>query len=147
MSKDETGSIELVSRRDVWEKIGALSPLLCGVLISAVGTYCTYTYNQQQLKILQVQTIGSFIPHLMGNEQSKKAAILALSSMTNTETASEFAQIFASSGTVSALQSMSKTGSDKDKAIASNALSSAFAKFGPTRHPNETRKRLSEETS
>ncbi len=46
--------------------------------------------------------------------------------MTDSETASKFAQIFASSGTVSALQSMSNTGSDKDKAIASQALSSAL---------------------
>ncbi len=75
MKEAEPVPVQIQPKRDVWEKIGALSPLLCGVLISAVGTYCTYTYNQQQLKIQQVQTIGNFIPHLMGNEQSKKAAI------------------------------------------------------------------------
>jgi len=62
----------------------------------------------------------------MGNEQTKKAAILALSTLINTETASKFAAIFASTGTVSALQTMSQTGSDKDKLIATQALSSAL---------------------
>jgi tetratricopeptide (TPR) repeat protein len=51
---------------------------------------------------------------------------MALSSMTNTETAGKVAQIFASSGTVSALQSLSQNGSEKDKAIATQALSNAL---------------------
>ena len=58
--------------------------------------------------------------------RAKRAAILALYTMTDTATASKFAQIFASTGTVSALQSMSRTGSDKDKSIASEALSTAL---------------------
>jgi tetratricopeptide (TPR) repeat protein len=126
MNQIEPVPVQIEPKRDIWEKIGALSPLLCGALISAVGTYCTYTYNQQQLKIQQVQTIGSFIPHLMGNEQSKKASILALYTMTNSETASKFAQIFASSGTVSALQSITKNGNEQDKAIANQALATAL---------------------
>jgi len=126
MEKPDSGAKAVIFKRDVWEKIGAVSPLLCGVLVSIVGTYCTYSYNQQQIKIQQTQTIGAFIPHLMGNEQSKKAAILALNTMIDSATASKFAQIFASSGTVSALQSMSQTGSDRDKSIASKALSSTL---------------------
>ncbi len=126
MDKPETGVKAIIFKRDVWEKIGAISPLLCGVLVSIVGTYCTYSYNQQQIKIQQTQTIGAFIPHLMGNEASKKAAILALNTMIDSATASKFAQIFASTGTVSALQSMSHTGSEQDKTIASKALSNTL---------------------
>jgi Tetratricopeptide repeat len=113
-------------KKDVWDKIAAIAPIASGFLIFATGTYCTFNFNQQQLKIQEVQTIEKFIPHLMGNEQSKKAAIMALSSMTNTETAGKVAQIFASSGTVSALQSLSQSGSEKDKAIATQALSNAL---------------------
>jgi tetratricopeptide (TPR) repeat protein len=126
MSQSDPSAKAIIFKRDVWEKIGAVSPLLCGILVSIVGTYCTYSYNQQQIKIQQVQTIGSFIPHLMGNEQSKKAAILALYTMTDSQTASKFAQIFASTGTVSALQSMSRTGSETDKTIASQALTNTL---------------------
>jgi tetratricopeptide (TPR) repeat protein len=113
-------------QKDNWDKIGAIAPIISAALIFATGGYCTYTYNQQQIKIQQCQTIEKFIPHLMGNEQTKKAAILALSTLINTETASKFAAIFASTGTVSALQTMSQTGSDKDKLIATQALSSAL---------------------
>ncbi len=112
--------------KDIWDKIAAIAPIVSGFLIFATGTYCTFNFNQQQLKIQEVQTIEKFIPHLMGNEQSKKAAIMALSSMTNTETAGKVAQIFASSGTVSALQSLSQSGSERDKAIATQALSNAL---------------------
>jgi tetratricopeptide (TPR) repeat protein len=113
-------------QKDNWDKIAAIAPIISAALIFATGGYCTYTYNQQQIKIQQCQTIEKFIPHLMGNEQTKKAAILALSSLINTETASKFASIFASTGTVSALQTMSETGTDKDKLIATQALSSAL---------------------
>jgi Tetratricopeptide repeat len=118
--------LETKPSKDVWDKIAAVAPIVSGFLIFATGTYCTFNFNQQQLKIQEVQTIEKFIPHLMGNEQSKKAAIMALSSMTNTETAGKVAQIFASSGTVSALQSLTQSGSEKDKAIATQALSNAL---------------------
>jgi hypothetical protein len=114
------------SNKDIWDKTAALAPILSGVMIFATGFYCTYNYNQQQLKIQEVQTIEKFIPHLMGSEQSKKAAIMALSSLTNTETAGKVAQIFASSGTVQALQSLSQNGSERDKAVATQALSKAL---------------------
>jgi tetratricopeptide (TPR) repeat protein len=116
----------VVPKKDMWDKLTALSPIISGFLIFITGFYCTYTYNQQQIRIQQCQTIEKFIPHLMGNEQTKKAAILALSTLINTETASKFASIFASTGTVSALQSLSKSGSDKDKLIAAQALSTAL---------------------
>ena len=113
-------------QKDNWDKIAALAPIISAALIFLTGSYCTYTYNQEQIRIQQCQTIEKFIPHLMGNEQAKKAAILALSSLINTETASKFASIFASTGTVSALQSLSQNGSEKDKLIATQALASAL---------------------
>lgn len=66
--------------------------------------------------------------------------------MTDTETASKFAQIFASTGTVSALQSMSKTGTDKDKAITNKALSGALQNLaqqdGLSKMENDYEKKL-----
>jgi tetratricopeptide (TPR) repeat protein len=116
----------LKTGKDNWDKLAALAPIISAALIFLTGSYCTYTYNQQQIRIQECQTIEKFIPHLMGNEQSKKAAILALSTLINYETASKFAAIFASSGTVSALQSLSQNGTEKDKLIATQALSSAL---------------------
>ncbi|MBS2008670.1 MAG: hypothetical protein JST01_16600 [Cyanobacteria bacterium SZAS TMP-1] len=114
------------SQKDIWDKIGALAPIISGMLIFVMGGYFTYSYNQQQLRLQEIQTIEKFIPHLMGNDQSKRAAILAIQSLTNAELAGKFAQIFASKGTVSALQSMAENGSESEKSAASTALAKAL---------------------
>lgn len=119
--------------KDIWDKTAAIAPIISGGLIFAMGGICTYNYNQQQLRLQEIQTIEKFIPHLMGNEQSKRAAILAISSLTNAELAGKFAQIFASRGTVSALQSIAENGSDKEKNIAADALASALEKTRTSR--------------
>jgi hypothetical protein len=114
------------STKDIWDKIAAVAPIVSGMLIFVMGGWFTYTYNQQQLHLQEIQTIEKFIPHLMGNDQSKRAAILAISSLTNAELATKFAQIFSSPGTVSALQSLAENGSQKDKNIATDALARAL---------------------
>lgn len=112
--------------KDVWDKLGAVAPIISGILIFFMGGFFTYSYNQQQLKLQELQTIERFIPHLTGDEQSKKAAILAISSLTTTELAGKIAALFASSGTVSALKTIAATGDDKEKTAASNALAQAL---------------------
>ncbi len=112
-------------QKDMWDKISALAPIISGLLVFGAGAYFTYTYNQQQLRLMEVQTIEKFIPHLMGSEKSKKAAILALSFLTNTKIASKFASIFASSGTVSALKSIAQTGTKEEQLLANKALKQA----------------------
>lgn len=114
------------SEKDIWDKIAAVAPIVSGMLIFVMGGWFTYTYNQQQLHLQEIQTIEKFIPHLMGNDQSKRAAILAISSLTNAELATKFAQIFSSPGTVSALQSLAENGTQKDKNIATDALARAL---------------------
>jgi hypothetical protein len=113
-------------KKDVWDKLGAVAPIISGALIFVMGGWFTYTYNQQQLHLQEIQTIEKFIPHLMGNDQSKRAAILAISSLTNAELATKFAGIFSSPGTVSALQSLAENGTQKDKNIATDALARAL---------------------
>lgn len=112
--------------KDNWDKLAAVAPIISGTLIFLMGGLFTYMYNEQQLRLQEIQTIEKFIPHLMGNDRSKRAAILAISSLTNAELAGKFAQIFASQGTVSALQSIAETGSDKDKSAATSALAQAL---------------------
>ncbi len=126
LTPEQLAALAARPQKDNWDKLAALAPIISAALIFLTGSYCTYTYNQQQIRIQQCQTIEKFIPHLMGNEQTKKAAILALSTLINTETAGKFASIFASTGTVSALQSLSQNGSEKDKLIATQALSTAL---------------------
>lgn len=113
-------------RKDAWDKLQCVAPVLSGLLIGGCGGFIGYTYNQQQIKLQEAETIERFIPHLAGNEKTKKAAILAMSSLTNTELAAKMASLFASEGTVSALESIAQAGNTKDRTVATEALAKAF---------------------
>jgi hypothetical protein len=104
------------NRKDLWDRLGAIAPILSGTILALGGTFFTLNYNQQQLKLQEAQTIERFIPHLLGDEKSKRAAILAISSLTDTKLAAKVASIFASPGTASALESLAEndTGDRKD---------------------------------
>ncbi len=102
-------------KKDFWEKIGAIAPILSGTIIAIGGTLFTISYNQQQLKLQEAQTIERFIPHLLGDEKSKRAAILAISTLTEPKLAAKVASIFASPGTVSALESIAENDTSPDK--------------------------------
>jgi tetratricopeptide (TPR) repeat protein len=115
--------------KDIWDKLAAVAPIFSGVLMFVVGGYFTFTYNQEQLRLQQIQTIEKFIPLLAGDEHNKRAAILAISSLTNTELAGKMASIYASTGTASALQTLAENGTAHDKVVASNALATTLEKL------------------
>jgi len=119
---EEVRSLRKSSRKDFWDILGAVAPIIAAGVIALGGTYFTWTYNQQQLKLQQIQTIEKFIPHLLGDEKSKRAAILAISSLGDDKLASRMASIFASPGTASALESMAKNSNGPDNAVVTNAL-------------------------
>lgn len=119
-----------VKKRDLWDKVGTLTPLISGVLISGIGVYFTHSSNVTQHKIQEVQTIEKLIPHLLGDETEKKMAIIAISTLTSPETAAKIAQMFPSSGTVQALKSIASEGTTREKAVARKALVSSYKKLG-----------------
>lgn len=110
------------TEKDIWDKTAAVAPIISGIFIFLAGGVFTFTYNQQQLKVQEIQTIEKFIPHLTGSEASKKAAILMINSLADAKLAGRIAAIFASQGTVSALQTITRNGSDNDRQIAQQAL-------------------------
>ncbi len=110
---------ETTQKRDFWEKLGAISPIISGVAIALSALLCTYQYNQEQIKLQEAQTIEKFIPHLMGNDTSKRMAILAMKTLVNTDLAAKYAAMFPSEGTISALKTIAKNGDSRDKKIVS----------------------------
>lgn len=106
-------------KRDFWEKLAAISPIISGVAIALSALLCTYQYNQQQIKLQEAQTVEKFIPHLMGNDTSKRMAILAMKTLVNTDLAAKYAAMFPSEGTLSALKTIAKNGTSQDKKIVS----------------------------
>ena len=113
-------------QKDIWDRLGAIAPVLSGTIIALGGTFFTLSYNEQQLKLQEAQTIERFIPHLLGDEKSKRAAILAISSITGAKMAAKIASIFASPGTVSALESLAENGTTTDRKTLKCALAKAM---------------------
>ncbi len=126
-------------RKDFWDIISATTPLITGLLISGIGLYFAYTNNQAQLKLQETQTVGQFIPHLIGSEPEKKAAIIALSTITDTQTAAKYAELFPSEGTASALKSIasSTNAKDSDRKVATRALANTFHQMADTYQANQ----------
>jgi len=110
------------SKKDLWDRLSSIAPILSGTIIAIGGTFFTLSYNQQQLKLQEAQTIERFIPHLLGDEKSKRAAILAISSLTDNKLAAKVASIFASPGTASALESIAENDTSNDKKDLKSAL-------------------------
>jgi hypothetical protein len=119
---DEIHASRKQPKKDFWDILGAVAPIIAAGVIALTGTYFTWTYNQQQLKVQEIQTIEKFIPHLLGDEKSKRAAILAISSLGDDKLASRMASIFASPGTASALESIAKNSKGTDTDVVTNAL-------------------------
>lgn len=109
--------------RDFWDRLNVMAPIIGASIMAIIGAYFTYTYNLQQLKVQEIQTIEKFIPHLIGTEKSKRAAILAISSLGNAKLATKVASIFASEGTAAALQSIAQQTNDtNDQTMIRDAL-------------------------
>lgn len=110
-------------KKDFWDRLTALAPIIGASIMACIGAYATFTYNAQALRVQEIQTVEKFIPHLVGDDRSKRAAILAISSMGNAPLAAKVAKIFASPGTASALRTMAETASNQqDKTVINDAL-------------------------
>lgn len=115
-------------QKDFWDKLSALSTLLSGIVVSAIGFYATNVYNRrqkaaeeerknQEVRVAQVQTIERFIPHL-AKEDTKAAALVAISAMGNEVLAVKLAEAFPGTGSTTAL---ARIAGGKSAAAASDA--------------------------
>lgn len=84
----KVAALEKPPGKDAWDKLGALS----GVLIALVGGLFSYLYSyhqsresdisqSHQTKLEEVQTVGTFMPYLVGNDDAAKS--IALSEVEN----------------------------------------------------------------
>jgi hypothetical protein len=129
--------------KDLWERLTASSGMLTFVsslMIAGVGWYFTNTYNirqsdnaqrqadrdveirKQQTRIAEMDTVVKMIPQLTQSEQSKRAALLALSSLATPELATQMAQLFGGIGAVQALDTIAAQNSSVVTPSAVSAL-------------------------
>jgi hypothetical protein len=142
------------STKDAWERLASLGGVLTFVsslVVAAVGWHFTNAYNErqqtnaaqqaerdaeirrQQTRISEMDTVVKMIPHLTQGEQSKKAALLALSALATPELAVQMAQLFGGVGSVQALQTIatqSPTGTESGAVSALAGIASRPAAGG-----------------
>ena len=118
LAEQEKKIVEALSKsrsqkKDWWDRFATISTFLSSVVIAVIGLYFTNVYNENQgrrdleaqkdqTRILEMQTIERFIPHLTGDERTKKVALLAITSLGSPELATRFAQLNPSEGTQAA---------------------------------------------
>lgn len=137
--------------KDKWDKLGALS----GLLIALVGGMFSYLYSYHQSrqdeinqnhqeKLQEVQTVGTFMPYLIGNDDAAKSIALAevqsiLSDKAAIQIVDELNSAKKASGntapdpvSVRFLQRVVESGkSDADKNFAKQVLSRVKPNFAP----------------
>ncbi len=107
-------------KKDLWDRFSTVSVFLSTVVIAALGSYFTYSYNKQQgnlehqtqvhqTKILEMQTVEKFIPHLTSDEKTKEIALLALTTLGSSEFATKFSQLSPSTGSDAAADTIMRT--------------------------------------
>jgi S1-C subfamily serine protease len=102
-------------KKDVWDKVSALSGIVTGVLVALIGFYATQVYDgrsrdterqdrQRGVAAVELEAVEKFFPHLMSKDETEKqAAIQAISSLANPDLAAKLAKVFGGAGARAAL--------------------------------------------
>lgn len=116
--------------KDVWDILSALS----GVLVATIGAVATYVYNRRQraaqaietareLRVTEVQTVANFLPHLQSSDaREKKAALVAMSALGNTELVGKLAKIYHDPPSIDALAQIASATDRSAAALAKSSL-------------------------
>ena len=127
--------------KDLWDKISAVSGIVAGVIVAAIGFYATQVYDQRSRTAEQLdrgrgviatelQTVEKFFPHLAStNETERQAAIEAVGDLGNPKLAADIATIFGGPGARAALRNIATAEQGQSKAVVEKALTDLFSEF------------------
>ena len=124
--------------KDFWDKLGAVSTLLSGILVGLIGIYATSVYNARQLdsqrlqqereiSVRRVETVERFFTHLASDNQSIRGAALdTIAALGDEELAANLARHFGGEGSRSTLARLSRSQDPEIARTAELALSELF---------------------
>jgi S1-C subfamily serine protease len=135
--------------KDVWDKASAVSGIIAGLFVAAIGALATFIFNRSQIRaedarnereiaagdsrkareiaVQEVQTIQLFMPQLTSaNERDRETALLSIQAIGNTELATRLAELYGDAASVSALSKISEHGSPQAAAQAQTSLLKIF---------------------
>lgn len=132
-------------QKDLWDRFSAVSTVLSGLIIAAMGWYFTQSYNnrqaallevqnqrahdtkQHETRVLELQTVEKFIPHLSGtDETAKMGAMIAVATLGNQRLASQLGTLYASPGSIEAIEALLQVAEEASKTSLQAALVTAY---------------------
>lgn len=111
-------------KKDTWEiisSLGGVFTFVSSLTIAGIGVYFTHSYNTAQIdmasqqakrdaqskdyqnRIAEMQTVEKLIPHLIKNDSSKKAALIAIGELASPRVGRALAVAYADEGGIEAL--------------------------------------------
>jgi len=117
--------------KDRWDKLAILSTFLSSIVIAAIGISFTNAYKAREVRVSEAQVIEKLVLHLSGtNEDAKKGALLAAATLGNNEIAARLGALYASPGTIEALETLLKKAKGEAKELLSDSLMDAYFNRG-----------------
>jgi hypothetical protein len=130
-------------RKDFWEKLSSSAgafTFASSLLVALVGWSFTSSYNERQLefsrhqaaqeqqnkmqanRLVEMQTVEKMIPHLTKDEQSKRAALIAIGALATPELAAQIAEAYGGKGSIDALAGLASADQESSAQPAVSAL-------------------------
>ena len=128
-------------KKDIWDKISAISPLMSGVVVASVALYFTLTFNARQnqrdsdikVKGNRINELEAFVKYIplfaTGSEREKKLAVEVFIAAGYDSLANRFTQLDQSPGAVAGIAKVASVGPKKDREMASKTIESIFSKY------------------
>ncbi len=111
------------NKKDIWDKMAAVTPLLLGILVTGVGAVFTHVYNFQQLQLNQIDALDKLRPLLTAeNLQDREFAYSSFVALGYERLAIRLIEIQRDQTGRSVLVQLKNTGTKETRAKASAAL-------------------------
>lgn len=110
-------------KKDFWDKVAALTPLLLGIAVTGIGGLFTQIYNLRQLQLNQIAALDKFRPLLTSEKpEEREFAYAAFAALGYERIAIRIIQLKQDQSGRSVLVELSKSGQEDVKATAVSAI-------------------------
>lgn len=110
-------------KKDMWDKIASITPLILGIAISGVGAFFSQVYNFRQLQLNQITALDKFRPLLTSEKpEDREFGYASFAALGYEEIAIRIVQIKKDESGRSVLVDLEKTGTPQAQANAREAL-------------------------
>lgn len=112
-------------RKDLWDKISSVTPLILGIAVTGVGAFFTQIYNFRQLQLNQITALDKLRPLLTSEKpEEREFGYASFAALGYEEIAVRIVQVKKDESGRSVLVELQRVGSPNVRATAADALQS-----------------------